>query len=166
MSKKIFFNLIAIAIIIIACPTSFSLTDELMLIKADSVNVLYEEKTSVLIGSASIKQGDTKLSGEKIIIHYDQDNQLESLFAYGDKEQQAKYDTVFQKKHSPFHATADIIRYFPKKFMATLSGDAHANDGSNDFSGPELEYWTERNEVVTQGNKKQAVSIIIKPTSL
>jgi len=154
---------------IIASPTACALktdSDKPMNISAHSLDILYEDRKSILTGDALITQGTTKLSGEKIIIYYDKNNKFEKMFAYGNKNTQAQYNTILDKNYSLFSSTADTIQYFNKNKLAKFLGDAHANDGTNNFAGPELEYWSERGEVLTKGNKAQKIQITIMPDSL
>lgn len=170
LPKKSLLLLIAISITI----SSHALKadkDKILKITADAVDVLYKEKKTIMKGNAVIIQGSTKLIGEKVIIYYDKDNKLEKIFAYGakntsNKNKQAQYHTILDKNNSPFTATADIIEYFNKKKLAKFLGNAYANDGTNTFSGAELEYWSDKGEVRTKGSKTKKIQLTIVPDSL
>ncbi len=130
---------------------------------ADKVNINYAQNISILEGNVQVTQGSTVLSGNKVIVYTDKNQQLIKLIAYGSKTAQAQYETIPTPKDSPFHATSDIITYIAPEKRAIFDGNAHATDGSNQFNGPEFEYFTEEQKVVTQKQANQRSSIIIYP---
>lgn len=161
--------LIILLCVVLTCPLTFGLktdSSKPMDISADTVDVLYKMKKTILTGNAVITQGSTELSADKIIIYYDKNNKFEKMFAYGTKDKQAEYHTTLDKNNSPFTATADIIQYFDQQNLAKFLHNARANDGTNNFAGDELEYWSEKGEVLTKGSKTKKVQITIMPNSL
>lgn len=134
-------------------------------IVADSVTVSYAKNVTVLEGSVVVTQGSTKLYGNKVIVYTDTQQQLVKLIAYGNANQQARYETQPTPKSSPFQATANTITYLGTKKLAIFEGKAHATDGINQFDGPMFKYWTERQEVITEKINNQRSSIIIYPGS-
>ncbi len=132
---------------------------------ADSVVVNYADGITTLQGKVKVTQGSTKLQGNKVIVYTDKQQQLIKLIAYGNSNQPANYETLPTIKSSPFIANADIITYMGVEKLAIFEGDAHATDGTNQFTGPSFKYWTEKQEVVTEKVANQRSTIIIYPGS-
>jgi lipopolysaccharide export system protein LptA len=130
---------------------------------ADKVVVNYAQSITNLEGNVKVTQGSTILLGNKVIVTTDKNQQLVKLIAYGDSVHQASYETIPSPKDSPFHATADIITYISAKKLAIFAGNAHATDGMNQFDGPEFQYFTDEQKVVTEKVANQRSSITIYP---
>lgn len=132
---------------------------------ADKVMVNYAEGITTLQDNVTVTQGSTTLTGTKVIVYTNKQQQLIKLIAYGDSNEPASYETLPTAKSSPFHATADTITYMGLERLAIFEGNAHATDGINQFDGPEFKYWTEKQEVVTEKVAHQRSTIIIYPGS-
>ncbi|MES2204077.1 MAG: lipopolysaccharide transport periplasmic protein LptA [Pseudomonadota bacterium] len=132
---------------------------------SDNVIVNYAEGITTLQGEVRVTQGSTTLNGNKVIIYTNKQRQLIKLIAYGDSNQQARYETLPTLKSSPFTATANTITYMGLEKLAIFEGEAHATDGINQFDGPKFKYWTEKQEVVTEKVANQRSTIIIYPGS-
>lgn len=148
--------------------TSIALPDDKtkpMKVMADKVIVNYADNMTTLEGNVTVTQGSTTLNGNKVIVYTDKNHQLIKLIAYGDSDEQARYETLPTPKGTPFHATANTITYMGLEKLAIFEGRAHATDGTNQFDGPKFKYWTEKQEVVTEKVANQRSTIIIYPGS-
>lgn len=130
---------------------------------ADSGIFNYTQGISNLEGNVTVTQGSTTLSGHKMMIYTDKNQQLVQLIAHGDAQKQASYETLPSSKDSPFHATADRITYINAQKCVIFEGNTRATDGMNEFTGPKFKYFTDEQKVVTEGNANQPSSIIIYP---
>lgn len=132
---------------------------------ADTVAVNYAKGITTMQGHVTVTQGTTKLQGSTVVVFTDKQQKLIKLIAYGNEQQQAHYQTLPAKNSSLFTATANIITYMNLEKLAIFDGDAHANDGINQFQGPNFKYWTEKQEVVTEKVANQQSTITIFPGS-
>lgn len=134
-------------------------------IVADKVTVNYAQGITHLEGNVTVTQGSTLLLGNQVIVYTDKSQQLLKLIAHGNTQQPASYETLPSPNGIPFQATANSITYISGEKLAIFSGDAHATDGTNQFTGPEFRYWTEKQEVIAEKIANQHSSIIIYPGS-
>lgn len=132
-------------------------------VTADKVMINYAQGITNLEGKAIVTQGSTILSANKIIIYTDKHQKLIKLIAYGNESEQANYETLPQQKKMTFRASADKITYLSEEECAKFEGNAHATDGQNEFSGPQFDYFTSEEKIITEKSLNQRPSIIIYP---
>lgn len=130
---------------------------------ADAVMVDYAKGMTELDGHAKITQGTTTLLGKKMVIYSDDHQELIKVIAYGDQQQPANYQTLPSPTEPIFSANADTITYIRAEKLALFEGNAHATNGPNQFDGPEFEYYTDQQKIVTRKTPNQHASIIIYP---
>jgi len=130
---------------------------------ADGVMVDYLKGMTELDGHARITQGTTILLGDKMVIYTDDHQELIKVIAYGDQQHPASYQTLPLPTEAVFSASADRITYIRAEELALFEGNAHARSGLNQFDGPEFEYHTDQQKVVTRKTPNQHSSIIIYP---
>ncbi len=153
-------------VLLVIAPESMALPDDKkqpLHVIADGVVVDYAQGVTHLEGNVKVTQGSTILQGDTVVVYTDNNQNLTKLVATGGKKTQASYETLPSPNDKIFHATADTITYVSGKKLAIFEGDAHASDGMNQFDGPEFEYFTDEQKVVTQRVANQHSSIIIYP---
>ncbi len=137
---------------------------EKMIILSDTT--LYDHKTGVTIfeGHVKVTQGTTLIIADKLTTKTDKNRKINEIIAYGINNV-AEYWTLPKKEDEPFHASANIIKYYPKDPKVTLEQNVTATQGKNSFHG-ELIHYNRQTEtlIVPESNTGRAV-LIYNPDS-
>ena len=161
VAKPIFITLF----MLVAFSASALTTDKekVMHVMADSADLNQHEHKGTYIGNVELVQGTSNLHASKAITHGNEKNQLVLAIANGVKGQQAHYWTTTDPKKPPFHAYADVIRYYPLRHVIELIGNAHVEQGKDSFSAAKISYDTVKQHVLSHGEGKKRITIIIHP---
>ena len=127
-------------------------------ISSDSATFYRNKHTATFIGNVKGSQGNTKLSGEKVVLYLDSNNKhILRLIDYG---KPARYSTIPDKKKERLHAQADIINYYPPKDVVTLTQNAIVTQGQNKITGDFITYDTKQQIVKSKPTGKNARTVI------
>lgn len=153
-------------ILIVLSASSFALPEDqekIMEFSADSADLNATAHRGEYIGNVEFNQGSSHLRAAKAITEGNQKNKLVVAIAQGDGKEQAHYWTLTAKDKPLFHAYADVIRYYPKRHLIELIGNARVEQGADSFSAPQISYDTVKQHILSQGDGKSATTIIIHP---
>lgn len=156
------------SILVLLAGTSFALPSDRTKpyrIRADKITFDQKQHTSTYINNASICQGTTHLSGQKITLTLNQSNStIRKLIDIGHP---AHFNTLQKSNDKPLMAQADTIIYYPQKQQALLLGHGQIKQDKNIFRGPHI-WYDIRNQIVTSTTKKGKgkTTLLIQPQNV
>lgn len=122
--------------------------------------------TITYTGNVTIRQGHTTLTGERVLIHYDHQNQIESITAEGEHKLAHYHTLQTHTDHtapSALDADANIIEFHPLQHRAILKHSAKITQDKNVFSGDFIIYDTQTHTVEAHGNGQSQTHMLIQP---
>lgn len=137
--------------------------NQILNFKADAADINQETHLGHYKGHVALDQGTTHLRASLATTEVNENNKLVKATAEGNKKEQAHFWTLTDEKKPPFHAYADLIRYFPEKHLIELEGKARVEQGNDSFSAPIIQYDTLHQHVLSQSKGKGQTVIIIHP---
>ncbi len=145
--------------------TCYGLRDdskEKMIILSDAT--LYDNKTGITIfeGHVKVTQGTTLIIADKLTTKTDKNHKINEIIAYG-INQVAEYWTLPKEKDQPFHASANIIKYYPKDPKVTLEQNVTASQGKNSFHGGVIHYNRQTETLMVPASNTGRAILIYNP---
>lgn len=137
--------------------------EQVMHVTADSADLSQQKHKGIYTGSVEFIQGTTNLRAFKAITEANHKNQLTLAIANGTQGQQAHYWTETGPGKPPFHAYADVIKYYPLEHKIELIGHARVEQGPNSLSAAKITYDTLEQHVVSQSDGTTRTTIILYP---
>lgn len=153
-------------ILILVMRLSFAMPDDrekIAELSADSADLNQQTHRGEYIGNVEFDQGTSHLRAARAITEGDQQNKLILAIAFGDDKEQAHFWTQTAQDKPLLHAYANMIRYYPERHLVELIGNARVTQGDNSFSGPKISYDTEKQHVISKGDRKNRTTIVIHP---
>ena len=132
--------------------------DQILQIIADSVELKHHTGVAIYRHHVHVSQGTTHLTADKLTTTYDDQNQLESATAIGNKTR-ATYRTQTDIKKPELIAQADTIKYLPKQKLVQLIGNAQASQGTDTFIAPQINYDIQ-NQIITSPPAEDGKTVI------
>lgn len=131
-------------------------------IDADYVKVDKLKHLTEFEGNVHIKQGSTEITGDKVTIHFDEENKAKQIMIDG---QLAHYKTQLNETPNapPFEAQAQRINAFPQTHKIELIGKAKAWQAKDRYEGAHLIYWTHTQTVVSPRSSEGRAVVVIQP---
>lgn len=121
--------------------------------------------TNVFLGSVIINQGNGKhITAAKVITKQIDDKHLEEITAFGDTLKPAHYWGTTKPNEPILHAYANTIIYNIKTAIITLQGNAHLEQGRNQFKGNLIYYNMREQTIVAPKTSNSRTTIIYQPT--
>lgn len=136
---------------------------KIMEFSADSADLNASTHLGEYVGNVEFNQGSSHLQASRAITKGNQKNKLVVAIAEGDAKDQAHYWTLTAADKPLFHAWADVIRYYPKRHLIELIGNARVEQGSDSFSAPQISYDTVKQHILSESDGKSGTTIIIHP---
>ena len=121
-------------------------------IEANSVIVDETSGFNEFLGDAVVRQGSLLITAEVIQVQTNDDG-VETMFAKGSPDKQAKYIQSKKDQSRFIEATADQITYDVNKGMVFLLGNANLIQGFDSFSGDSLNYDINNDKVIVKGSE-------------
>jgi lipopolysaccharide export system protein LptA len=137
--------------------------DQVMHVSADSANLSQQDHKGIYSGHVEFVQGTTNLHAAHAITQGNEKNQLSLAIAKGENGQQAHYWTQNDPNKPPFHAYADIIRYYPLRHLVELVGNARIEQGKNSLSAAKITYDTVAQHLVSSSQGPTRTIITFYP---
>lgn len=139
---------------------------EPMELRSDRADINQSKGIGTYTGNIEFDQGNTHIRAHKAVTKTDKNNALLEATIYGGKHSQAHYWSEIEKDKPPIHAYANSIKYYPKKAIIELNGNAHVEQGKNIFAAPHITYNIEKQHVISSksSNDNQRTVIIFHPT--
>lgn len=147
MNVKILFPLIFMSLFLYA---------EKVEVTSDSMKAQELKKEVHFLGNVKIKQGESWLHGNKVIVHFDDNNQTDEYEAIG------KVTFEFKDPKNHYKGKADKVVYHPLKSEYILKGKAAINDLLNKrkLNGNTIVLNMKTGNASVKGNKKKPVKFI------
>lgn len=142
--------------------------EEPVYITSESGEFNRETGTDVYRIDVQIDQGNTHVNGAVVTTHTGKDNKLEEAIIDGDENNQAHYRTKPNPDKGELHAYADVIKFYPKKNLIILVGNATITQDKNSIKGELLEYDIKKQTLKSlavndKQGKKSRTSIVFTP---
>lgn len=136
--------------------------DEPIFIESDSLKIDDVKGISIYKGNVIFRQGLDSLKADELVIHSSERQQVDKIIATG---QPARFDHDAELHDEKSWGEAEAIEYYANKSLVVLNGNAHFQQGDNQFSGNRIEY--EADKKLVKAGKNVAgegrVQIVIHP---
>lgn len=125
-------------------------------ITSDSMKAQNLEKKVHFMGNVLIKESKNRLSGNDVIVYFNENNETEKYEATGS----VKFEFIKEKIH--YKGMADKVIYIPSKSEYLLSGHAVIDDIVNNrhVNGKDISLNMRSGKVDVKGSKKKPVKFI------
>lgn len=128
--------------------------DQPIVVTAQQLEVLQQQRQSIFTGEVVAKQGEMTLYAEKLIVFFQQDqDQVERMDAMGG----------VRVLHLDRVATAEKAVFRQAEETLVLVGDAEVIQGSNKVAGDEITVYLKENRTVIKSSEKSRVKATIVP---
>ena len=125
-------------------------------VTADSMKAMESKKEIHFTGNVHIKQGESWLHGEKVVVHFNENNETDQYEAIG--------DVTFEIKSGKrdYKGNAQRVIYYPLKSRYILKGDATIHDLVNQrhIRGEEVLLDMKSGNATIKGKPKKPVKFI------
>jgi len=110
------------------------------------------------VGDAKVKQGDSWIFADKIVVHFDENNQTKSYNAIGN----VRFEFIKEKSH--YKGKAKELVYKPLKEQYVLIGNAYIDDLLNKrtIKGDEITLDMTTGNANVKGSRKKPVKFIFE----
>ncbi len=112
------------------------------------------------IKQVHVRQGTTRLRGDKMIVQRTTDGKIKEIILYGHL---AHYQTLPKLHSHTLYARAEVIYYFPAQQKVLLLRNARIKQQQNTFHGQKIWYNIQKQTILSKkssGKKKSTVIII------
>lgn len=135
---------------------SLTLYAEKVEVTSDSMKAEELKKEVVFMGNVKIKQGASWLHGDKVVVHFNENNQTNEYEAIG------KVTFEFKDEKNHYKGKAQKVTYYPLKSEYVLKGKAQVNDLQNkrELKGEVVVLNMKTGHASVKGNKKKPVKFI------
>ncbi len=133
-----------------------------MNISSDSSTVDRNQGIATFTGHVIFTQGDTHVTGDRLVAYFDNKNQLHKVIITGSL---AQAWTRPNPEKPITHAQAQTITYMPSEQLLLLEGDGQIDQKGNLIKGPSLRYNLKTQILTTQPSSQGKTTIIIQPQS-
>lgn len=125
-------------------------------VTSDSMKAQDVQKEVHFMGNVTVKQSQSWLHGDKVIVYFDENNETNKYEAIG------KVTFEFKKENSFYKGSADKVTYYPVKSQYILTGKAVIDDLINKrhVNGDEITLDMITGNANVKGNKKKPVKFI------
>lgn len=130
-------------------------------VSANKASLDQQKHRGEYIGEVCFDQGTTHLRADKALTLGNKENHLSFAVAYGKQGQLAHYWERTSNDKPELHAFAEEIRYYPERHLIRLIGKARVLQGKDSFSAPNIDFDTEKQQVMALGNSKERIHIIM-----
>ncbi len=125
-------------------------------VTSDSMKAQDLQKEVHFIGNVTVKQSQSWLHGDKVIVYFDENNETKKYEAIG------AVTFEFKKEKSFYKGSADKVTYFPTKSQYILTGKAVVDDLVNKrhVNGDEITLDMITGNANVKGSSKKPVKFI------
>ena len=129
-------------------------------ITSKSVSYFKRSNTIIYQDNVQVKQGSSHLTSDTMELYLDKTGRhIEWMKLTG---KPADYSTLQDEKKGKLYASADIIKYYPKKAQAVLLNHAYVKEEGNSISGPHILYDLKSKTAYSTPTQIQGTSVIIQ----
>lgn len=154
------------ALVLLVCYSTHALQtdkEQVMNIAADSADLNQKARQGIYIGNVEFTQGSSSIRANEAMTYIDDKNRLSMAVAKGAPGKPAHFSTKTDVKKPPFHAYADVIKYYPKRHLVVLIGQAQVSQGDNSMTAEKITYDTINHHVKTFGKPGKRIRIVLHP---
>lgn len=130
-------------------------------VTADSSIFNYKTGMTVYEGNVLIDQGSTHIAADRLITKANAHHKIQRAVAYG-LIKPAEYSTVPKPGEALFHASANVIKFFPPLFKIILEGGVIVFQGNNSFHGELIIYNTKDQTVSAPASKGSRTTLVLE----
>lgn len=130
--------------------------------EAKSAILDHNKHTATFIEAVKADQGTTHLTADKLIIFSNTAHHVTQAIAYGNQNL-ATYRTIPEENKPELYAEAEQIQYYPDQNKVILLGNAKVVREQDTFSGPRIEYDTEKQIVISPPSEIGRTHIVLQP---
>lgn len=144
-------RLTAILLMLACAPATNALStdkNQAIEIEADSAELDDRKNVTVYTGNVVVVQGSIRMTGEKMTVHYTDDNDLESVVMVG---KPATYKQLPDDSDIYDEAEALRMEYYSPQSLIVLIDNALVKQEGLRFSGSRIEYDTENSRIKAKG---------------
>lgn len=129
---------------------------------ADSVTYLSKAHTITYTGHVKVDQGDTHITGDKLVLDLTAGNKVVRMIDTGHP---ATYTTQLKNRPGIVHAKADKITYNQTQQMVYLDGHATVDQNHNTIRAEHIRYDKKNGVIHTHGTPQHsATHIVVMPS--
>jgi len=123
----------------------------------------YHSKTGITVFEGHVKaiQGTSHIVADKLTTQA-KEHKIQEIVAYG-LQNLAHYWTVPTKGEQEVHATAKIIKFYPKETHVTLEKNVHITQGKNSFNGELILYNRQDQTIIVPKTEKGHAVLVYNP---
>lgn len=158
--KRILIALLCLSTASFALPTD---QNQVVNVRAGSADINQQTHQGIYTDHVTFEQGTTHIESNQATTTGNDKNQLITAIITGTKDQQAHFSTMTALDKPALHAYADIIKYYPKRHLIKLIGNARVEQGKNIFRAAKITFNTQTHHVVSQSDQNQRTIIIFYP---
>lgn len=131
-------------------------------IKITSSEAQYNQRDFLLVykGNVVATQGTTKLTAERVEVHFNHDNQIDKLQAFGHP---AVYSTITNPERERLFASANTVEFYPLKSTVQLVENGHVSQGGNIMDSPHIVIDIAKETVVSKPSANGKTTIVLQP---
>jgi len=131
-----------------------------VLLLADKVKFNNKEKKGNYLGHVFIKQGRSILHANTAVTYSDHYNQLLKAIARGNKNINARFETIPEGEKKKLTGNAKKITYYPKKKIVKLDGNAILVHGKNTYQSEIIIYDIANKKLISTKKTHKRTTII------
>jgi len=134
--------------------------DQPINIEADKLKIDENDQISIYQGNVQMNQGSLRIKADKIILHFDPQNDLEWLEISGNP---AEFNQLNDER-KPISGTAGTMHYFDQKSILKLMGKARFSSDLDSIESENITVNTQTNALQAgDENGKERVRMLIQP---
>lgn len=116
-------------------------------------------------GTVKAKQGSRRLSSDVLTIFRDKENKISKMIAKSKGKVLAKIKAQPNPKNPVGNGKAKVIEYYPNEDKALLIGNAELEQGGDIIKGERLEYFFEKDVLISKYIPNARTKVILQPRS-
>lgn len=156
----VFFLLLSVVINSIALSSD---KNQPIQVQAGSADINQQTHQGIYKNNVQLVQGTTHIEAYEAITTGDNTNQLVLAVIKGTKDKPAHYQTMTEANKPPLHAYADTMKYYPKRHVIELIGNASITQGNNAFKAAKITLNIQTHHIVSQSDNTQQTIITFYP---
>jgi lipopolysaccharide export system protein LptA len=143
-------------------------SDEPMEITSSKMEAYNENKLIVFSGNAMVKQGNTVLKSDKLLLYYKKEPDKKEKVRTVETEKSGDLEKVEAKGNVSLTqgqriATGDEAIYLRDSGKLILTGNAMLREGKNSIKGDRVVVFINENRGVVESNSKKQIKAVIYP---
>ena len=136
--------------------------DQPIEVEADTLEIRDDENISIYSGNVSLVQGSMQLRSDKMVIHFNDVNEIQLMEMTGKPATFRQLD----QDNKEILGQADRLDYHEPKSLLVFSGNARLDNNGNTIEGSSIQINTETDRIDAKSEKAdERVRVVIQPKS-